>query len=66
MAALFAFLNDPGPTDGSGAGVPAAAAGEPDWPDADAWAGHCRSWRDRLAALPDLGSGLLEFVASKR
>jgi len=37
-----------------------------DWPDADAWAGHCRHWRDRLAARPDLGTELLGFVASKR
>ena len=35
-------------------------------PDATAWEGHCRLWRDRLAEQRDLGSSLLEFVASKR
>lgn len=35
-------------------------------PDPAAWSGHCRSWRDRLAARPDLVSTLLEFVTSKR
>ena len=35
-------------------------------PDATTWEGHCRLWRDRLAEQRDLGSSLLEFVASKR
>ena len=35
-------------------------------PDSPAWAGQCMRWRDRLAALPDLTTSLLGFVASKR
>ncbi|MEO8527177.1 MAG: elongation factor P maturation arginine rhamnosyltransferase EarP [Caldimonas sp.] len=35
-------------------------------PEANAWAAHCRSWRDRLAGQHDLTTALIEFVASKR
>ncbi len=37
-----------------------------DWPDRAEWELQCRSWRDRLAARPDLVTDLLGFVASKR
>jgi uncharacterized repeat protein (TIGR03837 family) len=32
----------------------------------DAWAAHCRHFRDELATQTDLTSALIEFVASKR
>lgn len=34
-------------------------------PDARAWLGHCRAWRERLWARPDLVTGLLRFVREK-
>jgi uncharacterized repeat protein (TIGR03837 family) len=46
-------------------GDPDAAAGH-EWPPALAWAQAVRSWRDHLAAQPDLTTQLLEFAAQKR
>jgi uncharacterized repeat protein (TIGR03837 family) len=35
-------------------------------PEPADWTLHCRRWRERLAAQPDLASNLLGFVTSKR
>ena len=74
-AFLDLFLADAPPTLASGVrrlfaawnGL-AAAATVPalDGIDFVEWAAHCRSWRDRLAAQPDLSSALIAFVASRR
>ena len=58
VEALFGRLN--------GSPCASAEAADLSWPETGAWARHCRGWRDRLAALPDLTTGLLGFVASKR
>lgn len=56
---LFAAWNGlAGPAPAS---VPAFESAE-----VEAWAAHCRRWRERLAARGDLTSALLDFVASKR
>jgi uncharacterized repeat protein (TIGR03837 family) len=34
-------------------------------PDATAWRAHCERWRRRLAALPDLSTGLRAYARSK-
>jgi uncharacterized repeat protein (TIGR03837 family) len=44
----------------------AAMAQDLDGVDLDAWGARCRSWRDRLAAQPDLTRALMAFVASRR
>lgn len=40
-------------------------AGWPAWPDAAGWQAATRDFRARLAALPDLGSALLDFARLK-
>jgi uncharacterized repeat protein (TIGR03837 family) len=47
-------------------GLAGAAIDEPALPPLPAWTDHCRAWRERLLALPDLTSSLRAFVREAR